>query len=254
MQQPLPAYLRERLQRPYPVAGMVVAGSTPVLAFGAMRQATVATIGLNPSKNEFLNRHGHLLAGTEQRLVTLASLGLATLADADASQLQAVYAGCVGYFQRNPYRRWFDQLEAIVQGCGASYYAGSACHLDLVQWATDPIWRNLAPATRASLIAADRDFLAQQLQHEQIRLGLINGRGVMNALAEAYGLQFVPAAAPVSDRSVTTQFFESMAFGNVRLIAWTTNLQSSVGVTNTLRAAIRQRVAELVGSFEENAR
>ena len=54
------------------------------------------------------------------------------------SWLTKVLDDCNGYFQRNPYRRWFDQFHPVLTACGASYYDGSACHLDLVQWATDP--------------------------------------------------------------------------------------------------------------------
>ena len=37
---------------------------------------------------------------------------------------------------RNPYS-WFNPLEALLNAAaGASYYKRSACHLDLVQWAT----------------------------------------------------------------------------------------------------------------------
>jgi hypothetical protein len=44
---------------------------------------------------------------------------------------------------RNPYRRWFDPLDQALRAAfGVSYYAGTACHLDLVQWATTPVWNN----------------------------------------------------------------------------------------------------------------
>jgi hypothetical protein len=45
------------VRRPAPVAE-VVAGSTPVIAFGDPGAATVATLGINPSWREFLADDG----------------------------------------------------------------------------------------------------------------------------------------------------------------------------------------------------
>ena len=59
-----------------------MAGSTPVVAFGDVRKAAVATLGWNPSKREFLDSRGNELVRTERRLETLASLGESDLATA----------------------------------------------------------------------------------------------------------------------------------------------------------------------------
>lgn len=117
-----------------------VPGSTPVLAFGNVRSARTATLGLNPSRLEFLDARGAELTGPQRRLETLRSLGVASLADADGEIIDRVVAGCDDYFKRAPYRRWFDQLDYVLGALGDSYYGGTACHLDLVQPATDPVW------------------------------------------------------------------------------------------------------------------
>jgi len=163
----IPTYVRKRIRQPIPPGSMVVPGSTPVVAFGNARGATVATLGLNPSPVEFLDRHGHELTESQRRLETCRSLGVAQLADAPDDAVERVVAGCDGYFQRNPYWRWFRRLEQVLQDVGASYLDGSACHLDLIQWATDPVWGKLPPATRQSLIADDAAFLRQQLTKEE---------------------------------------------------------------------------------------
>jgi hypothetical protein len=49
------------MRRAAPVAE-VVAGSTPVIAFGDPFRATVATLGINPSRREFLDTNGELLS------------------------------------------------------------------------------------------------------------------------------------------------------------------------------------------------
>jgi hypothetical protein len=128
----VPPYIVEPLRATVPHSSSVVLGSTPVVAFGECRSARVATLGLNPSRQEFLDQNGRELTGADRRFETLRSLGATRLEDAGDSTIRRVFDGCCGYFFRNPYRRWFDQLENIIRPLGASYYDGSACHLDLV--------------------------------------------------------------------------------------------------------------------------
>jgi hypothetical protein len=73
----VPAYVEARI-RQRPLARVrVLPGSTPVVAFGDVRKATVATLGLNPSKYAFLDHRGDEREGGERRLETLKSLGKA---------------------------------------------------------------------------------------------------------------------------------------------------------------------------------
>jgi hypothetical protein len=134
---------------------------------------------------EFTDRAGVLFEGERRRLATHASLGWSNLDAAPLHVISEVLNNCNGYFQRNPYRRWFDTLEPIVAACGASYYDGTACHLDLVQWATNPIWGKLNSYVHDRLIAEDSAFLASQLQNERMRLLLVNGNSVWTQLQEA---------------------------------------------------------------------
>lgn len=97
------SYLEERIRRTPPKGRWIIPGSTPVIAFGAPRYARIATLGLNPSRVEFLDRAGQELAEPERRLETLRSLGIADLSHAPDSVIQRVVAGCDAYFQRNPY-------------------------------------------------------------------------------------------------------------------------------------------------------
>lgn len=164
MTKPLSDYIIARLRKSPPSNCCVVSGSTPVLSFGDASMATVATLGLNPSRMEFQNKHGDELSGPERRFETLASLGVADLVSASDEVLSRVVRACDAYFSRNPYKRWFDHLLPMLQAVDASYYDGSACHLDLVQWATDPVWGKIRePNTRERLLADDAEFLRQQL-------------------------------------------------------------------------------------------
>lgn len=149
-QNEIPRYIDDRIRRPLPPPDLcVVRGSTPVVSFGNAQSAGVATLGLNPSRIEFVDKKGVLLEGQEPRLATHSSRGTSDLSRGPHEAVLRVLEDCNTYFQRQPYRLWFDQLEPILAACGGPYYCGSACDLDLVQWATDPTWGKFETAVRS---------------------------------------------------------------------------------------------------------
>src|SRR6266511_6400613 len=172
----LSQYLLTMVRRLPPAGTPVVPGSTPVVAFGDPARAEVATLGINPSANEFL-QHGRLLTGDQRRLATLESLGAQRLDRLTEAQVATVVADSATYFQRRPYRRWFDPLDELLRaGADARYYEGSACHLDLLQWATQPVWGKIAdPRARRALLDDGVPHLRAQLARENVRLVLLNG-------------------------------------------------------------------------------
>jgi len=230
----VPDYVEKRIRRPAPTDSSVVPGSTPVIAFGNARTAQVATLGLNPSRVEFLGKDGELLSGDERRLATHSSLGTSDLELAPLSVVSRVLDDCDSYFHRRPYGRWFGRFGATLSACGVCYRDGSACHLDSVQWATDPVWGKLQPRSlRRRLAEDDARFLAQQLRRENIRLLLVNGRGVLRELARSMGGDLVIREArrvQVSD-TLRTALLAGRLFGRVKVVGWSTNLQSARGVT-----------------------
>lgn len=221
-------------------------GSTPVVAFGDFLTATVATLGINPSRQEFTTAAGQLLTGDQRRLASLESLGVDVLDNAPTRVVEQVIAECINYFHVKPYRRWFDQLDRLLQTASStSYYNGSACHLDLVQWATDPVWGGITnPSTRQRLLDADRQFLRQQLESEHIEVVLINGAGVMAVVEAAYGGRFTQVAtAAAGDQS--SAIYEADLFGK-RFVAWRANFQAQRGMTRGLKDEIAVRVGALL--------
>jgi hypothetical protein len=112
----------------------------PIFSFGDPTTARVATIGLNPSDREFLE------TATKTRLAQsrFANAWLTSpppYAHADVIRIQA---DCNDYFLRPTYyAKWFGPMEKILSAAstsGLSYFTGTACHLDLTPWATDPTW------------------------------------------------------------------------------------------------------------------
>lgn len=252
MQTTIPEYIETRIRRSPPPNSSVVPGSTPVLSFGDAQSATVATLGLNPSRVEFLDQGGKELAGGSRRLATHNSLGTSDLVTAPIEIVAKVLEDCNGYFQRNPYRRWFDQLHPVLMACVASYYDGSACHLDLVQWATDPTWGKLTPTdVRAELLAGDAQFLAEQLQSENMKLLLVNGSAVIRQLRKTIVEDLEEVEPLVGYSHQDTRMFVGSAFGRVRVVGWSTNLQSSFAVTKELRDELVIRVGQLAATIQD---
>ena len=243
----IPRFIQDRLRERPPLNCGVVPDSTPVISFGNPETARVATLGLNPSKNEFLDDSGEFLAESERRFETLKSLRRKSLEEADYATLKVVVESGNAYFQRNPYEKWFRPLDEIVQKAGASFFEGTACHLDLVQWATDPVWRKLSRANRRDLLERDVGFLMQQLRYYPFEVLLLNGRGVMTAFQRLAEFAFEhsrrlsgPSHAPAT---LSYGRWES----RLMVIGWSCNLQSSHGVTKELRGEIAKSVEKIVG-------
>lgn len=234
----------------------IIANSTPVIFFGNIYNSKVATLGINPSKNEFLES-GIKLSENVKRFETLNSLGTTSHENLTNNQIQKVINSCLNYYNKNPYRRWFDILENfILQKLSVSYYSGSACHLDLVQWATDPIWRNLDKTTKDQLIKNDIEFLSVQLQIEKIETLLINGKGATEIFLEYFKPTLIKHdRLLVGNKSCNLNSYELKLKNKIiKIYAWSNNLQSTVGLTNQMREEIGNWVKEQsnIVSLEES--
>ncbi len=115
----------------------IIPWSCPVPVFGDSSRAIVATLGLNPSKREFVDDAGVELEGPRRRLHTLKSLELTRWSDATTRHVEQIDNACREYFSLNPYHGWFRSLDAILAGAGFTYYGAraNACHLDLIPYA-----------------------------------------------------------------------------------------------------------------------
>ncbi len=125
-----------------------VTPAVPILFFGdldAYRASPlrVLTVGLNPSLHEFPD-------GDRFRRFPLAG---GSLGREPSRYLDAMSA----YFRTDPYRRWFNAFEPLLNGFGASYYGGRAStvlHTDICSpVATNPTWNKLDEAAHADLTA-----------------------------------------------------------------------------------------------------
>ena len=149
------------------MAGTVV-GSLPILFFGDLPKATVATIGINPSRGAFLSSTGSELTGAKRRFETLASLGVQTREAILSSHADQAIRAMREYFAPNkPIHPWFKPLTNMLGGFGATYESASVVHLDLIQEATDPTWSALDamnPHAARALLTRDLPFLKWQIE------------------------------------------------------------------------------------------
>lgn len=189
----VPVEVAERIRRLPVDDHFVVPDSTPVPFFGNQPTARVATVGINPSSREFATDQGVELDGPRRRFETRASLGVAPDEELSDDHVAAIYQRCLSYFEDTSvaYWHWFEKLEQIIQPLTeASFLDGTACHLDLVQWATKPVWNGITDRqVRAALAERDFEFLLGQLSAPHLEIAYLNGSQVHKVLSTLIPLE-----------------------------------------------------------------
>lgn len=183
--------LNARLRQP-PLASSVPQ-SLPVLFFGDLFTAGVATVGLNPSNQEYLGPNGMELDGPARRFETLTSLGAADRSSLTDEQCDRAIQTMRTYFQpEKPVYGWFRSLDRVTKAMGYKYEIGEVIHLDLAQEATNPTWSALSktsPAEFEVLRSADLPFLRWQLEAFPVHTVICNGRTVFTEVCHLTGGQ-----------------------------------------------------------------
>src|SRR5690606_39085895 len=176
----------------------VIPWAAPVLSFGDVSQSKIATLGLNPSNREFVDVSGNELTGPERRFHTLSSLKLKRWSAAKDVHLEKILESCNSDFSGNPYDGWFKALDKLILGANVSYYGmfSSACHLDLVPYATACKWVELTSAQRNALLKSGGDALGRILRESPVELIVLNGQSVIENLQLVSGTVFNKQANP----------------------------------------------------------
>ena len=234
----------------------------PIPTFGDLIGSRVATVGLNPSNREFMDAQGQELRGACRRFHTLRSLGLTSWSDIDARHLSQILDACGAYFHTKPYSRWFRPLDYVLAGTHTSYYtaSSSACHLDLIPYATATKWTALSLAQRAALLDLAGNSLAELLRDSRIRVILLNGHSVVDQFRVLTHAEL--EAKPMADWGLPRRAGSSVAgisymarlnrLGGLSLnrevlvLGYNHNLQSSFGVTAHVVRAIRDWVGGVI--------
>ncbi len=255
----IPVEIAERLRRlpPSEATTTVIALSLPVISFGDAFQARVATIALNPSWAEFQrevrdkstgSKERIWLQGPVRRLASRHSMGLTADALLTDEQVNQAYSDCMTYFHREPYA-WFKSLnQYLSQGLNASYYEDTACHLDLVQWATalpQASLQSQRPEAWARLVEEDASFLAWQIGATAADTFVINGKHVRETLVQA-GLiprmELEEAHFPTSAGSLRKVSFLAAESGGKRYYSW--NVPADKALSKDARGWIVSRLVD----------
>jgi hypothetical protein len=172
--------LIERIMQPYPKGAPIVAGSTPVVSFGNPIKSTVVTLGINPSYEEFQDSNKQTLRFGMKRLKDHETFMGDFREGLSYEQAQEVLLGCYNYFGGNPYE-WFAEIEKVaLKPFHFDYKSGFAAHLDIIQWATDPVWSKIEDKQDCQdMLDSDADFLRFQLGAYEFKYVLMNGKTVI---------------------------------------------------------------------------
>lgn len=241
----------------------VISWSSPIPAFGDPSTARVATLGINPSNREFVDAAGRELVGRSRRFHTLQSLGIDRWADADAEHVRLMLAASGAYFSNSPYDGWFRRLDQLISSVGASFYGAhpSACHLDLVPFATSNKWTHLSGTQRSQLLESG-DILGCLVRDSAIETLILNGQTVVSCFEHLAGAtlgrrvipgwrlprESSPDVAGVAYVGAVSRLGGVSLDRTVLAVGFNHNLQSSFGVTTSVMLSIRAwlgRVARL---------
>ena len=230
----------ERAMSPYPEIVEIVPSSTPVVSFGYPNKAIVATLGINPSSNEFQvgNGNKNLLAFGSKKLVDTEVLGVDSPKRLNEKQAIEVIKGCYSYFspQGKPLK-WFDPLQLhVLDPINASYSSGTACHLDLVQWATDPVWQNkkMKKDSKKLLLTNDKEFLKYQLSNYNFKYIFLNGSTVISQVKKLGIVKLEKVGEVRFNRAGTMSAILKGNIGSKTVIGWGLN----VGYGATLKEGL----------------
>ena len=244
----------------------IIPWSSPIPFFGDASNPQVATVGINPSNREFVDKSGKELEGLFRRFHTLSSLGLESWSEADSRHLELIIGTCCSYFLGNPYNIWFKKLDTVIGGAKASYYdaLSNACHFDLVPYATRCKWTELSGKQRNLLFELTGDVLGLTLRDSSVRILILNGSSVVKIFQSISGIclqeEEIPAwslqrkASPNVTGFAYTGVVDSL-FGiplgrEVAVLGFNHNLQSSFGVSGKTIRAIRDWIALAVEAMD----
>lgn len=244
--------------------------ASPLPAFGRLSRSKIATLGLNPSDKEFNDRNHKEISGHKRRFNTLNSLNISNWKNLDDNSVNRIAESCEEYFEINPYNSWFKQLENLISNSGFSYYGqfANACHLDLIPFATCKKWSSLDKSNRDFLLRELSPSLGEIIKNSNIELIILNGKSVIDNFKKISDISLSEHKEPSFDLHrhggndvlgyEYTGFFRTISgidIGRkVYIYGFNHNLQSSFGVSNTVRNNIKNRLKTYCESTITNFR
>jgi len=227
MSKNLKEFLLGKISQPIPASVEIVRGSIPIVFFGNVEKAEIATLSLNPSNVEFEPKHGKVRCLDRTQLDVLDSQKLTN------EQAEAVYQSLLLYFcdpPYNPYRTWFNPLNKLFERKGLEYYNDKIIHLDISPWATSKKWNDLSQNERDQIV--DTTIIQNVIEKRGIKKLFINGKTAFTVFKKTL---------KVDDENVSSESFEYKTKNGIsrkfiiseaeifgcRVIAWNLYIQRS---------------------------
>jgi len=179
MQHQLKEFLLDKISEPLPTKVKIVEGSIPIVFFGNVEKAVIATLSLNPSNIEF--EHNGV-----RRCVDRKHLKVSDRQKLTREQAESVYQSLLLFFQVNPYKTWFNPMNKLFQSKGFEYYNDKIVHLDISPWATSNKWDSLSREERESII--DTSIIKEVIEKRGIKKLFINGKTAFNVFCDTLSL------------------------------------------------------------------
>ena len=177
----------------------IVSRSVPVPFFGDIENATVATISINPSNCEFVDKNMNLFNIFQKRFEDRDKLKVNDTDYLTDSQAKEVYDSLILYFKnKNSYTNWFDRLQKpLGNRLEESYYDGTMVNIDIFPWATEDKWNQLSKikvskddkvtVTENALKAYRKSgLLKNMLLQKKFKYVYMNGSTVKNEITEYF--------------------------------------------------------------------
>ena len=208
----------------------IVPHSLPIPFFGRYKTAQAATISLNPSDKEFLDRNGNWLLGTQKRFESYKSLDCSSNLHLSDEMLIKAHDCCLEYFERpTAYWNWFSHIESPIAKATngkLTYRGGSLAHFDLSPWATNPVWSGLSEKDQKALKVEGLSFLKWLIFSSNAKIYFLNGRTTCETIIhEMFGQKII--WSPIVNRWKYFSMTASVQGKEVTLIGWNLYLQQS---------------------------
>ncbi len=222
--------------------------------------SSVATLGLNPSCREFVDKDGKELDEGLRRLPTLKSLGLDKWEKVNNEQINIMIKSASSYFMNNPYDTWFRSLDQIISLLNATYYGekANACHLDLIPYATRCRWTEMSSSQKKFLFDMSENAFCDLLRVSPVKLLILNGASVVRNFEvitnKSLNARRMPQWTLPRNNGVGVVGFSYQTIisriGDIELgkkivvLGYNHNIQSSFGVTKQVKKSIQKWIFE----------
>jgi len=226
--------IQQLIQAPPPDLHGIVRQAIPVPYFGNdLYSPTFATVGINPSQNEFPDHLPNRPADVGDD------------APLNDEQTEEARASLRNYFEHEPYWSFFYALEDVLRRLDASF-TKNAIHLDLIPWATHPAWSSLNGPARDAILAHDPNQFQDTLNELlSLKCLLANGNMVTRQLwhkgNNPGNVQWMPIVPPYGLWTLARWNWNLNEKRTIRVVGWNCFLPRQ-----HMPDAVKVRIVELV--------